>query len=75
MLQPSGDDFPLSKFTINPSTGLIQTTSNSLDRETKDSYVLVVSATDDGTPSNTVSMHMPSSTVLSTACIMVAVMR
>ena len=49
-----GDDVD-AKFTIIPLTGLIQTTSSPLDRETRDSYTLTVIAMDSGTPPNTVS--------------------
>ena len=52
-LLPGDDAAP--KFAINSVTGLIQTTSNPLDRETRDAYTLTVIATDSGTPRNTVS--------------------
>ena len=45
----SGDDI-LAKFRIHPTLGLIETTDVPLDRETTDTYVLVVLATDDGNP-------------------------
>ena len=53
-LPPPGDD-AAPKFTINSVTGLIQTSSNPLDRETRDAYTLTVIATDSGIPQNTVS--------------------
>ena len=46
---PSGDDVN-RKFSIDEVTGLIETTANELDRETRATYVLTVSATDSGTP-------------------------
>ncbi len=47
-----GDDTN-SKFRINAG-GLIETTAIPLDRETRDSYRLVVAVTDSGTPSRMV---------------------
>lgn len=49
----SGDDTQ-PKFMIHPSSGLIETTATTLDRETRGSYVLTVVATDDGNPKRSV---------------------
>lgn len=49
-----GDDFPARKFRVDPATGVIVTTSNTLDRETRDYYELVVAVSDRGTPPRTV---------------------
>lgn len=49
-----GDDLE-GKFRINDVSGLIETTVFSLDRESRDTYVLVVSVTDSGVPSRVVS--------------------
>lgn len=55
-----GDDSPPNnKFTINAETGLIETTSNVLDRESLVSrdytYRLFVNGTDDGSTNRSVS--------------------
>lgn len=49
----SGDDTQ-PKFMIHPSSGLIETTTTTLDRETRGSYVLTIVATDDGNPKRSV---------------------
>lgn len=49
----SGDDTQ-PKFTIHPSSGLIETTATPLDRETRERYILTVVATDDGNPKRSV---------------------
>lgn len=49
---PGDDD--INKFSIDAVSGLIETTANALDRETRGVYDLVVSVTDSGTPSRMV---------------------
>ena len=51
---PSGDDVN-RKFRIDEVTGLIETTANVLDRETRATYALTVSVTDSGIPQRVVS--------------------
>ena len=55
MLCFPGDDFPGRKFRVDPTTGVIQTTSTTLDRETRDRYDLTVAVSDGGIPARTVS--------------------
>ncbi len=54
----SGDDAD-RKFRINLASGLIETTSSALDRETRALYELVVSVTDNGVPSRMVRTSDP----------------
>lgn len=49
-LSSSGDDDADNKFQIDEVTGLIETSANALDRETRANYVLIVSVTDSGSP-------------------------
>lgn len=59
ILITKGDDTD-SKFRIDSESGLIETTSSPLDRETSDLYRLIIAATDSGVPSRmvwTTSIH------------------
>ena len=52
-----GDDFA-NKFSINERSGLIETTAIPLDRETRQTYELVVSVTDSGSPTRMVNFQV-----------------
>lgn len=66
-----GDDTE-RKFRVNAVSGfmgLIETTTSPLDRETRDSYDLVVSVTDSGTPSRMVRAYV-TTYMLKSCCYM-----
>lgn len=49
----AGDD-SARKFRVDASTGVLEATSITLDREATDFYVLAVAVSDSGTPARTV---------------------